>query len=478
MYALDFTRQHYDALLKDLETQFSSELLRQKKGTIKQAVTEHFTQTFQEIVLSVYEERIEITKAFIDPLKDAAFDRVLFQCDLKLMEIRNNPERYRPVDVLWVISHERRVELFSYFERTSLGIEAVKEHIRERFSIIFELEEDEIVLFLRDNIYIRKHAADRKKKEGEERRFAGKSPEEMQKFCVKHFPDEIWTNIKALLPDILEDRLNFSTISNRKFIKTFIPVFRSMAEIILLEKIKKVGKDDMLAFSGFVLRNNFDVILKYTANNLLEHIEKRDKNAEIFVKYYDGSVVIDDEGKKITQHAILDAHNQKWNYSSILSILMQWKEAKVRSHSYEKKLKQLLERQNIAEEAVKKIEPAKRSADSDIDAMKEKVNANRKVFKKLRTACEHSAELMRTKRPELLELRDRDRDLITKLKKVYEKHDKALKQYSNREKEFHNWHKQASDHAKQFKEVLAQSKVIKGHYDGIVKALITVFAKR
>lgn len=477
MYVLDFTKEHYDALLKSLETEFSPELLRQKKGTIKQAITEHFAQTFQEIILSVYEEHIEVNKTLIDPSKDAAFDRCLVQCDLKLLEIKNNPERYQPVDILWAIPHERRVELFSYFN-TALSNEEIKEQIRDRLSVLFELDEDEIILFLRNNIYIRKNVAAQKKREAQERRFAGKSPEEMKELCTDYFPDGIWPGIEALLPDTIEDRLNFSTISNRKFIKTFIPVFRSMVEIMLLEKIKDLGRDDLIAFSGFTLRNNFDAILTVTAKNLLEHIEKRDKNAETFIKYYDGSVIIDDEGKKVVQHAILDVHNQKWNYSSILSILMQWKEAKVRAATYEEKLKQLLERQHTAEEAVEKLEPANKGAVHEIDLFKEKVNNNRKAFKALKTECERSSKIMQAKRPELIKLRDLDRDLVNQLKKIYEKHDKVLKQYSNREKEFQNWHRQASDHAKQFKEVLAQKKVIKGNYDGIIRALITVFAKR
>ena len=251
-----------------------------------------------------------------------------------------------------------------------------------------------------------------------------------------------------------------------------------MVEIMILGKINDLGKDDLIAFSGFILRIYFDAILKYTAETLLKYIEKRNKNAELFIKYYNGNVVIDDEGNKIVQHAILDSNNQKWNYSSILSILIQWKEARNRAKSQEDKLREILERRKAAELSLSKTEPAKQYADKIIDALKEQINANRNKFKQFKEESVTSGKIQQTHRDILLNMKSDDNKLVEQLRKAYEEHDTDLRRYDNALKEVKNWQRQAASHAQQLKETYAQNKIIKANYTRILNALTSVFAKR
>jgi hypothetical protein len=476
-YALDFKKEHYDALVNALASKFDPDYIKDHRGTLKRAVADFFKRTHQDVSLSIFDQRIELSKNFSYPDKDEAYDRRMFKCDTKILEIKHDPARYRPVEILWLIPKDRRLELFSYFDDMDAGSDSVKEVIRDRFVELFALDETEIVLFLRNNIYIRKNATVSAKSSGE-RRFMGKDADLMEQLISQHFPVGVITEIESILEDTLKDRLNFSKVSNYRFIKSFIPVFRSMVEIILVTHVKELGKEDLMALSGYVLRKHFDTILMLTALNLLEYLEKRDKNAEAFIKYYDGSVTIDEDGNKTVRHAIVDARNQTWNFSSILANIIQWKESKARAHTFEEKIKSLVERQSVAEKALKEVEPSKRKADIEIDGVKQKVNANRAVFKKLKALSEKSSALLKKNEKELVKLRDLDRKLVGELREVYEKHDKVLKLYDNRAKELKNWQKQIADMAEQFKEALAKNKEIKSNRDGIVRGLISVFAKR
>ena len=58
----------------------------------------------------------------------------------------------------------------------------------------------------------------------------------------------------------------------------------------------------------------------------MQFVENPNKNAEIFIKYFVDEVIIDPNGNKIQKYAIVDSKQQRWNFSAILSIMMQYKQ--------------------------------------------------------------------------------------------------------------------------------------------------------
>jgi hypothetical protein len=165
---------------------------------------------------------------------------------------------------------------------------------------------------------------------GNDKRYNGESPEEMTELYNHYFPNGAWEELEALLEEVLPQELNFAEIDNVTFTRTFITVFRSMVEVLLSDILDEEDYPRIEGFTGFVLRQNFDAIMLYTAKNLLEFVENRDKNAEAFIKYFTEDIIIDGAGNKIQKYPILDQKGQKWNYSSVLSVMMQWKQAQKR----------------------------------------------------------------------------------------------------------------------------------------------------
>lgn len=325
LYALDFNQDLYLKLLQTLEIN-NITLFDDKKGAIKKALVTYFETTNQLVDVELSFNRCTLSKSFIKPDESETFDRKLFQNALRFMEISEHKDDFSPLPYLISIPESIRNELFHPFS----SAEAARSISRQQIEQIFKLDPRDIVFFIRGRISIRLYTLPKKIPDGAERRFAGESPELMQKMYEEYFPEGAWNNIEEILGEVLADKLNFGVIDNFTFAKTSVNVFRSMIEIMLLELVDENQRDKIEGFTGYVLRHNFQKIFLYTAQNLLQFVENRDKNGELFIKYYADEIVIDANGNKVQKYAITDTKNQKWNFSSIVSVMMQYKQMKLR----------------------------------------------------------------------------------------------------------------------------------------------------
>lgn len=325
LYPLDFNQDHYLNLLQTLDID-NITLFDDKKGAIKKALVTYFEARNQSVEVELSFNRCTLSKSFVDLNISETFDRKLFQNSLRFIDISLNRDSYSPLPYLISIPENIRQELFEPFEHPHTAREISRQQIEQ----IFKLDPRDIVFFIRGRISIRLYTLPKRVPDGVERRFAGESPELMQKMYEEYFPDGAWSHIEEILGEVLAEKLNFGVIDNFTFAKTSVNVFRSMIEIMLLELVKENHRDKIEGFTGYVLRHNFQKIFLYTAQNLLQFVENRDKNAELFIKYYADEIVIDANGNKIQKYAITDTKNQKWNFSSIVSVMMQYKQMKLR----------------------------------------------------------------------------------------------------------------------------------------------------
>ncbi|MDD2780955.1 hypothetical protein [Sulfuricurvum sp.] len=327
-YALDFTQEVYLQLLQRLEianeTHFDD-----KKGAIKKALINYFSKTNQSIDIELTFARCIVQKSFLEPNESEVFDRKLFQNTLRIIDISERKSEYSPLPYLISIPENIRYELFQSFQNTEMARTITRQQIEN----IFNLDPRDIIFFIRGKISIRFYTLPKQLPKGMDKRFAGESHEVMQQMYENYFPDGAWSQIEEILREVINEKLNFSTIDNQTFAKMCVPIFRSMLEILLLDIIDNNQRDKIEGFTGYVLRQHFQNIFLYMAKNLLEYVENRDKNAELFIKYYADEIILDPNGNKIQKYAITDTKNQKWNFSSIVSIMMQYKQMKLRISS-------------------------------------------------------------------------------------------------------------------------------------------------
>lgn len=330
LYAMDFSADNYKKLLEKLDIVNSEDLFELKKGTIIEGIIEYFNLSFQTISIELSFHKCVITKHFTDESCSESLDRMLHQNSKHLLEIAKNKQNYRVLPYLLSIPKETRNLLLQGFITKNEKLDKARKLLRLQIAPIFNMSERDITFFLRGRIWIRYYTPPKKITQGAEKRYAGESQQELDAMYQNYFPNGMWEDILSVLSEIIDEKLNFSVINNETFSKTFIPVFRGMIEVLLIDVIRPEEREKIEGFTGYILRKYFDKILLFTAKNLLKFVENRDKNAEIFIKYFSDDIVIDANGNKIQKNPIVDFKEQKWKYVPILSILMQYKQAKTR----------------------------------------------------------------------------------------------------------------------------------------------------
>lgn len=330
LYALDFTTEYYKKLFDTLKLSDDQKSFELKRGTLIEGIVEFFKLSFQIISVELDYDRCTITKHFLDKTGSETLDRMMHNNAKFLTDIATRNDKYRILPYLLSIPEETREILFKGFFNNNEKADKARVLTRLQMQPIFNLSERDIIFFLRGRIWIRYSMPPKKIIDGQDKRFAGESVEILNALYTKYFPKGMWEDIESILSEVLEEKLNFSLIDNDTFSKTFIPVFRGMIEILLIDVISPEDRYKIEGFTGYVLRQYFDQILLYTAKNLLVFIENRDKNAETFVKKFAENTLIDSIGNKTKTYAIVDSKQQVWNYATILSMLLQYKQIKLR----------------------------------------------------------------------------------------------------------------------------------------------------
>ncbi|HEX5623632.1 MAG TPA: hypothetical protein VFX57_04225 [Sulfuricurvum sp.] len=473
MYALDFSSRQYLSLLDQLNIPGEQNLFYQKQAELKNGLVEYFGLSFQKIDIEVTPQDFKLTKFFIDNGSTEAFDRMLHKNVTLLMAIADKKEEYLILPHLLSIPEETKDRIMKCFIDHNESMEKGRTLTRQKIQDIFQLNARDIIFFLRGRISVRYFAPPKKIPEGKDKRYAGESVEELDRMYALYFPQGAWKDIEEILEEVINDKLNFSTIDNATFTKTFILVFRGMIEILLSDIVSEADREKIEGFTGYILRKYFDQILLYTAKNLFEYIENRDKNAEAFLKFFTDEVVIDKNGNKIQKYAIIDTKQQRWNYISIFSILMQYKQIKIRLAAQKVAITDAEERLHEVKVDLKAEMKNKKEQMLKIDEIDRKISENEIMFMKSKktndSGSAENAGSIKSKRQE--ELLIHKKNETNTLELIGKRIDNKTIELSRRQKKF--------DHeSKVLQTIIEQITPIQETYDGIAKGLAAVLTKR
>ena len=209
--------------------------------------------------------------------------------------------------------------------------------------------------------------------QGAERRAYGLPPEELEKLKNMVFEKNVQEEISQAIMLLAKTNLNFATISNEFFRKNAIPLTQEalyqVASIFLNEDSHVALKK---AFVNYIFRDNFVQIYQYFAEELVTLHAYRDKNAEQFLRFFDGKIEVID-GKQVQKPDIIDSKNQRWNAVSILPVaigkIRSDKEIKTIEDMLDKassKIVQLNEKREAAEEETVALQTQKEEIDTAI----------------------------------------------------------------------------------------------------------------
>lgn len=478
LYALDFTTEQYKNLLKQLEVTGDEALFDDKKGAIRKALVKFFAKSYQQIDVQITFESFALKKQFTDPKKPEAYDRMLHQNIQTLMDIFERKSEFSPLPYLVSIPPEIRNGVLENYLRFNSDLDAARQTIRQQIEQIFGLDPRDIIFFLRGRISIRHYTPPKKFAEGADKRFAGESIEDMEALYNTYFPNGAWNHIEPILGEVIAEKLNFSLIDNLTFTRTFIPVFRSMVEILLVEILKPEDRHKIEGFGGYVLRQYFHDILLYTAKNLLQFVENRDKNAEAFIKYFADEIVIDANGNKVQKYAIVDAKQQKWNFSAIISIMMQYKQVKQKIIA-QKETIQIAEKEysdcqgEVAVEKSNKDVVAEKLAD-----LQETLAENDAAIIRLKNQVGTTPEEKVSLKSQINRLNYHQTELLDMKKKTHNQMELCKNKIANKISELTRRQRKLDYERKSLQSFLEQMAALLETYENVAQALALALAKR
>lgn len=478
-YALDFTLKHYQDILAKLAITENEELFNQKKEEIHQAISDYFALSYQTIELDITFKSCSIKKQFLDPMRPESFDRMLHRNGSVISDVLNRKAEFLPLPFLVSIPAEIRSQIFQGFIDANESLDTTRQMTRQQIDTIFGLHERDIIFFLRGKISIRYHTPPKKIPAGADKRYTGEPPELMEEMFKNYFPDGAWGEIEPILGEVIEEKLNFSVIDNITFTKTFIPVFRSMIEILLLDILSEEDRPRIEGFTGFVLRQHFYDILLYTAKNLLEFVESRDKNAETFVKYFSDEVVIDPAtGSKLQKYAIMDSKQQRWNYSSIVSIMMQHKQSRARLAAQKETLHDAQERVSECQSEFNVEQRHKGEIVDKLSEVETMITENDIKLSQLNAQTAAKVEDEVSLKSELKRFNNLHTELLKMKKNFTTQIEIAISKMTNKMSELSRRQKKLDHEKKQMKTLMEQNAALMETYDLITEAISIVLAKR
>jgi len=478
LYALDFTTEQYKYLLQKLLVESNEELFDEKKGSIRKALIKYFSKSYQEIEVQVTFASFALKKHFTDSSKSEAYDRMLHQNTVTILDILERKADFSPIPYLVSIPEKIRENIVENFLKFNNDIDMARKVTRQQIEQIFNLDMRDIVFFLRGRITIRHYTPPRKFAEGADKRFAGESIEDMEAMYNAYFPEGAWNHIEPIVGEVLAEKLNFSLIDNITFTRTFIPVFRSMIEIILLEIIKPVDRNKVEGFSGYVLRQYFHQILLYTAKNLLQYVENRDKNAEAFIKYFADEVIIDANGNKVQKYAITDSKQQKWNFSAVISIMMQYKQVKLKIISQRETIQIAENEYNDCQNDVSTEKSNKDVVAEKLADLQETLAENDAAVLRLKNQIGTTPEEKVSLKSQINRLNYHQTELLDLKKKTVNQIELCKNKIANKISELTRRQRKLDYEKKSLQTYLEQMAAILETYENIAQALATVLTKR
>ncbi|HLD23441.1 MAG TPA: hypothetical protein VJA83_05815 [Sulfuricurvum sp.] len=478
LYALDFTTEQYRTLLEKLTISNDETLFNDKKGAIRKAIVKYFAKSLQEIEVQVTQSSFALKKQFIDPSKPEAYDRMLHKNNVILIDIFEHKSDYSPLPYLVSMPEEIRKPILENFFKMDEDLDNARQVTRRQIEQIFTLDSRDIIFFLRGRITIRHYTPPKKLPEGADKRFGGESIEVMEAMYNTYFPHGAWNHIEPILGEVITEKLNFSVIDNLTFTRTFIPVFRSMIEILLVEILNKEDRNRIEGFSGFVFRQYFHNILLYTAKNLLQFIENRDKNAEAFIKYFADEVIIDANGNKVQKHAITDSKQQKWNFSAIVSIMMQYKQVKLKIISQRETI-QIAE--NEFNDCQNEVTVERNNKDVVVDKLadlQETIAENDSAILRLKNQTASTPEEKVSLKSQVNRLNYHQSELLDLKKKTHNQIELCKNKIANKISELTRRQRKLEFEKKALQSYLEQMAAILETYETVAEALATVLTKR
>ncbi len=321
-YCEDFDKSRAKALYDHLFKKYSKHQLKENRSEIRRAIKSYFSLLNQRISIFFQGFHTIIIKDLQKQIF-GQYSKQFHNVSKCVHSVNDELEDFETTEGIYMIHRRHLNELgcdFENIEDRALKREMYKQAIKDGL----DLGPRDLVFFMNDKITIKKFIQPTEQNFAE-RRAGGLPPEELERLKNIVFEKNIYDEINKAISNLMDTKLDFTVISNEYFRKNVIAFVQD--ELYKVTSIYMDEDSDVAlkkAFVNYIFREHFKNIHKIFAKHILELHTTRDKNVEMFLKYYDGNIEIIND-KQIQKPEIIDENDQKWNAVSMLPIVIQKK---------------------------------------------------------------------------------------------------------------------------------------------------------
>jgi predicted nucleic acid-binding Zn-ribbon protein len=335
---------------------------------------------------------------------------------LKLFDLENNiyvdrlKKEYKDIeqhlkvknekDKIYILPKEPITVMLGSLE--SIEHESMKKDlIRSAVKKILDLHKRDAIFFVNNQLLIKKFTPAAENKDRAARRYYDDIPKEkLEKFSKFLKKSNIDLRIQNELKKLCRNDFDFKRINNFSFGKNFVKVLQDMS-IRITGSLVSDEEEVIFGYANFLLRTYFEKIMLFLGTTLIDLVLEKDRNAEAFLKFYNGDVAFAPNGAKFKKPDIIDSYGQRWNFSTIFQLSMQ-------------RIK-MLEKIKESQEAIQKTKDAiedlgKKIAESEKEAKskKEQMIDIDQSFQDSNEVTKQMKDDLQRKRIELKKLKDKD----------------------------------------------------------------------
>ena len=315
-----------------LNNHFSFEYLSKarNRSEIKQAFIDFF-EPIGYILFRLKDNKIAL-KIFpykIEP-KDSKYSKILINIILANKNLVDFNYKGRSDQI--VIQHKLRRNLYHYVDDITDEQINKKELIKYVVKNALQLQDNDLVLNKKRKIFIKTLPNKVRKKilkdtPSEANRYNGYSEDELKKLSDEYFDsDAIDSFLQLLSFELFKNIFLQKQINNSDYEKSIY----SLIQNTIAEELSEFTDKDIefrKGFAGYIFRINFIKVFTYISNEILKHVYLKDEYITSWLKYYDGSIIIDDKKRYISPE-LLNSAGQRLNPTAIYINISVWFKSK------------------------------------------------------------------------------------------------------------------------------------------------------
>jgi len=277
----------------------------------KYALQDFFNALCQQVFVYDDEDRLKIVKYFDYGAVNEEQDRLIHALRVELVKYKDELSAVINKDLVYMFKDRYRTRF--EFILMAFKKDLIKNVLRKQISLVFDMDERDVVIFLNKKIFIKKF-----KYIEDEKDILSDS---MSFLEDKRFVASLWVEISKKLYDSFSFSFEFINFDEKYFFKNYPIKFFSTIKNVVKQVSHNLNEKEISAYSNIAFKKYLPLMLREASSFILEKVLEGDLKAIKFLKLYSQSTKYVDKKMKLNSQPLMSSSGQIYMYQNILTIL-------------------------------------------------------------------------------------------------------------------------------------------------------------